>query len=293
MAAPQATGSARTWTSAPANGMIAAKLDDYAALLEQQQANPFRVRAYQRAAKVIGALDRPVGDILAGEGVDGLIALPGVGTAIAGAVAQLASTGVWPQLERLRGALNPEALFRTLPGVGPRLARELAEEMHIDSLEALEIAASDGSLDRARGWGPKRVAMVRAALAERLGRVRPRGQSEPRPSVALILEVDAEYRRKAAAGALRLIAPRRFNPSGEAWLPILHAERGPWRFTAAFSNTARAHDLHREHDWVVIYHQLDSTPEGQSTVVTETSGPLAGRRVVRGRERECETLTLP
>jgi hypothetical protein len=287
--APAATISPRASPGMPENRAIAAKLDEYASLLEQQQANPFRVKAYERAAQVIAGLDRPVGEILTGEGQEGLTSLPGIGIAIAGAVAQLARTGHWPQLERLRGTLEPEALFRTLPGVGPRLARGLAEDMELDTLEALESAASDGSLDEAKGWGRKRVAMVRAATAERLGRVRlkARGEPSPRPDVELILDVDREYRQKAAVGTLRRIAPRRFNPAHEAWLPILHTERGPWSFTALFSNTAQAHELVRTGDWVVIYHHTEAAPEGQCTVVSETHGPMAGRRVVRGREAEC------
>jgi hypothetical protein len=272
----------------PENRAVAAKLQEYASLLEQQQANPFRVKAYERAALTIAGLDRPVGEILASEGQEGLTDLPSIGVGIAGAVSQLVRTGRWPQLERLRGTLDPEALFRTLPGVGPGLARGLAEEMHLDSLEALEAAASDGRLDRVKGWGRKRVAMVRAATAERLGRtrMRARGEGAPRPGVDLILDVDREYRQKAASGTLRRIAPKRFNPTHEAWLPILHTERGPWSFTALFSNTAQAHSLERTGDWVVIYYHTDAAPEGQCTVVTETHGPLAGRRVVRGREAE-------
>ena len=46
------------------------------------------------------------------------------------------------------------------------------------------------------------------------------------------------YREKAAAGRLVKIAPRRFNPSRVAWLPILHTERGPRHYSALFSNTA-------------------------------------------------------
>jgi hypothetical protein len=279
----------RATVGVPENRAIAAKLEEYASLLEQQQANPFRVKAYERAAQVVAGLDRSVAEILAAEGQEGLTALPGIGLAIAGAVAQLVKTGRWSQLERLRGALEPEALFRTLPGVGPRLARGLAEEMQLDTLEALESAASDGSLDQAKGWGRKRVAMVRAATAERLGRTRlkARGEQSPRPDVDLILDVDREYRQKAAAGTLRRIAPKRFNPTHEAWLPILHTERGSWSFTALFSNTAQAHDLDRTGDWVVMYYHTDAAPEGQCTVVTETHGPSAGRRVVRGREAEC------
>jgi hypothetical protein len=103
----------------------------------------------------------------------------------------------------------------------------------------------------------------------------------------MLLDVDAEYRDKAARGQLPRVAPKRFNPAGDAWLPVLHATRGPWHFTALFSNTARAHELGRTHDWVVIYFYDDEHAERQHTVVTETRGPLVGKRVVRGREAEC------
>jgi hypothetical protein len=124
---------------------------------------------------------------------------------------------------------------------------------------------------------------VRELLAARLGRV-------PRPSTLapldppeenLLLAVDAEYRSRAEAGTVRRIAPRRFNPSGEAWLPILHLERDGWAFTVLFSNTAQAHALGRTLDWVVIHYERDGH-EGQATVVTETRGPHRGQRVVRG-----------
>jgi hypothetical protein len=106
----------------------------------------------------------------------------------------------------------------------------------------------------------------------------------------MLLEVDREYRERAVAGNLRKIAPRRFNPTGEAWLPILHTQRDDWHFTALFSNTARAHELAKTDDWVVFYFHTDQGPEAQRTVVTETYGPMAGRRVVRGREGECAEL---
>ena len=101
----------------------------------------------------------------------------------------------------------------------------------------------------------------------------------------MLLEVDAEYRRRAAAGTLRRIAPRRFNPDGVAWLPVFHDERAGWSFNALFSNTARAHELGKTDDWVVIFYERGKD-EGQCTVVTETHGPRAGQRVVRGREGE-------
>jgi len=67
---------------------------------------------------------------------------------------------------------------------------------------------------------------------------------------------------------------------------VLHTEREGRSFTALFSNTARAHELGLERDWVILYHERDGH-EDQCTVVTERHGPLAGRRVVRGREGKC------
>jgi len=107
------------------------------------------------------------------------------------------------------------------------------------------------------------------------------------PSVELLLDVDREYREKAKAGTLRRIVPLRMNPEGKAWLPVLHARYGAWHFTALFSNTERAHELHRVYDWVVIYYSGADGEDGQATVVTEKRGALTGKRVVRGREPEC------
>jgi hypothetical protein len=54
-----------------------------------------------------------------------------------------------------------------------------------------------------------------------------------------------------------------------------------------FSNTAQAHHLRKTGDWVVVYYHQPDREEGRATIVTETVGALRGRRVVRGREREC------
>jgi DNA polymerase (family 10) len=86
---------------------------------------------------------------------------------------------------------------------------------------------------------------------------------------------------------LPTIAPLRFNPGNRAWLPVLHMKRGDWHFTVLFSNTAKAHELGRTHDWVVLYFDDHDHAERQRAVVTEPRGVLAGRRVVRGRENEC------
>ena len=68
------------------------------------------------------------------------------------------------------------------------------------------------------------------------------GRSAVDASVELLLKIDREYREKAGRGA-GTIAPERFNPEGEAWLPILNGARDGWAFTALYSNTKLAHDL--------------------------------------------------
>jgi DNA polymerase (family 10) len=275
--------------SESANQLIGDRLREAADLLEQQAANPFRVRAYREAAQTVAALREDLGRIYDGAGVEGLEALPGIGPRIAAAIAEMLRTGRWSQLERMRGTLDAEKLFRAIPGVGAALAQRIHDTLHVDTLEALEVAAHDGRLAGVPGIGPRRAAALRAAVGGMLGRsrLRLREHAGPEPPVAVLLGVDREYREAATAGRLPRIAPRRFNPSGEAWLPILHTERDHWQITALFSNTARAHELGKTRDWVVIYFHTDTQAEGQRTVVTETRGAQANRRVVRGREEEC------
>ncbi|MBL8351682.1 MAG: DNA-binding protein [Burkholderiaceae bacterium] len=265
-----------------------------ALLLEAQGANAFRIAAYRRAADLLEEQRPDLRAVFERDGLAGLDALPGIGTGIAGAVAEMLATGHWRQLDRLRGGADGEALFRTIPGVGPALARHLHEALGIDTLEALELAAHDGRLERLPHLGARRAAAIRAALGEMLDRRRAlqrRAAARPaglEPPVALLLDVDREYRQGAEAGRLPLIAPRRFNPGNAAWLPVLHTARDDWQFTALFSNTARAHELGRVHDWVVLYCEDKDHGARQYTVVTPAGGPLAGRRVVRGREAECQ-----
>lgn len=267
---------------------IAQRLRDMADLLEAQDAGPFRVRAYRRAAETVLSEDQPPAEILHSSGVEGLTDLPNIGAGIASAIEEMVTTGQWSQLERIRGEADPEQLFRNIPGIGPELARSIHEELHADSLEALEIAAHDGRLETVPGIGPRRADSIRESLEARLSQRRRRGPpGRDEPPVSVLLQVDEDYRRQAEAGNLRRIAPRRFNPEGKAWLPVMHADREGWDMTVLFSNTARAHDLGRTRDWVVIYFSRDGGPERQRTVVTETSGPLEGRRVVRGREGDC------
>ncbi len=281
--------------SPPTNEDIACALEDLASLLEGQDANPHRVRAYREAARTVRSLPRAAAEILAEGGRKALEELPGIGKSISGAIEEKVRTGRIPMLERLLGSSAPEDLFMLVPGIGEDLARRIHEELEVETLEDLEAAAHDGRLARVEGFGDRRVRAIQDVLATMLSRSARRGAGRAgcdgmpapsRPTVSEVLAIDERYRLAAQAGSLRTIAPRRFNPEGKAWLPILHVEDGGWQWTAMWSNTARAHQLGRTHDWVVVTCERDGD-EDQCTVVTETRGPLAGRRVVRGREAEC------
>lgn len=288
----------------PKNTDITAALDRIADLLDVQGANSFRVDAYRRSAQQIDKQTRQVAEWVLEADCRELESLPAIGERIAAIICEFVQEGRIGLLERLEGETAPEDLFKTVATIGPELSRRIHMELGIETLTELESAAYSGQLARVPGIGARRSKAIRdsvGALLNRSGRRRAirhwriagndkEGISAIRPSiepsVQTILKVDDEYRQKASSGQLRTIAPRRFNREGKTWLPILHTESKGWHFTALYSNTARAHEMGRIKDWVVIHFDRDGT-ENQATVVTELSGPLKGRRVVRGREQEC------
>lgn len=278
----------------PTNHDIAAVLDRIGDLLEAGEENPHRVRAYHSAANLIDQTADPVAEWAMAENRRALMDLPGIGEGLTNLIIDYVKTGESDLLRQLEERANPEAVFMQVPGIGETLAGRIRAELDIDTLEELELAVHDGRLAAVDGFGPDRIKAVQTSLAGRLSdsaRRRARQRADPdeqpgEPSIALLLDIDAEYRRRAAAGDLPTIAPRRFNPEGKAWLPLLATKREGWSFTALFSNTARAHEAGKTDDWVVIYFERAGQEEWQRTVVTETKGPLEGRRVVRGREVE-------
>ena len=289
------------------NEQIADILERVADRLEAQHANIYRIDAYRAGAAVVRSHETSIQDLALTEGRKGLDALPQIGASLAASIEEIAHTGRLRMLERLDGTLSSVELLKTVPGIGDELAERIHQELDIDTLEALEVAAHDGRLDAVAGFGPRRLEAIRDILATMLARSS-RGRArrfdelrragaqvvtpetaEERPNVRLLLEIDRQYRDKVEADELPRIAPQRNNPTGAAWLPILHIYEDGWHFTALFSNTDRAHELGRVRDWVVVYFERDGH-EGQCTIVTEYRGPLTGKRVVRGREDEVAAL---
>lgn len=269
---------------------IAGRLDEVASIFAEQGANRFRVQAYRNAANALRSLPDSVAEIFRREGMEGLERLPGVGASIARAIRDILLHGRLAMLDRLRGEGETIAILASVPGIGRKLARRFHDDLGIETLEEFELAAHDGRIEKFPGIGAKRLARIRDSLAQRLGRIRRRAVvpvPTRLPPVAELLDIDREYREKAAAGKLTQIAPQRFNPKRESWLPILHTMRNGRHYTALFSNTAHAHKLTKTRDWVVLFCDNGDT-EHRFTVITSEFGRLQGERIVAGREPECE-----
>ncbi len=177
------------------NGAVAARLDDVGDLLEGQGANPYRARAYHRAAATVRTLQTPLSEILHSEGASGLTELPGIGDSIARSVQHLLATGELPILKRLQGGRSTgAAVLTTVPGVGHKTAARIHAELGIETLADLEIAAYDGRLARLPGMGRKRLRAIRESLAGRFRR---------KPVLHAFVAAEAELQRLLSRNCCR------------------------------------------------------------------------------------------
>ncbi len=146
------------------NADVAAVFEEIADLLEIENANPFRVRAYRNAARLIGDLNRELADMLA-QGAD-LTELPGIGADLAGKIREIVSSGASAMLVKLRKRTPPALIeLLKLPGLGPRKVKALYQELDIHSLDQLARAARDGRIRNVRGFGAKTEAKILDAIA--------------------------------------------------------------------------------------------------------------------------------
>ncbi len=147
------------------NAEIAALFDQAAELLEIKGDNPFRCRAYCRAARLIEGLPKSVTSLLkAGED---LSELPGIGKDLAGKIAAIVTTGKFDLLESLKHELPGDlGEIAALPVLGPKRVKLLYDKLGVRSIEDLHRAAKAGRLCELRGFGPKSEAKLLAALTK-------------------------------------------------------------------------------------------------------------------------------
>jgi DNA polymerase (family 10) len=152
------------------NADIARCFEELADLLELRDENPFRVRAYRNAARVVGELRLDIAQTLAKGGE--LPRLPGIGEDLAGKIAEIAATGTCKLLEQQRRRFPPGITeLLTLPGLGPKRVRALIGE-GIKSLADLERAARGQRLRELAGFGEKTESRILEAAAARASKAR-------------------------------------------------------------------------------------------------------------------------
>jgi putative hydrolase len=274
------------------NNKIARLLDDAAELMERLGAGLPRAGQFRRAAGALRSLPRRVTE----DDLSATTGRPGVSPAATRAIVEILRTGTFEKLRTLRTEVDAARLFSIVPGIGRKLARRIQRELCIDSLEELERAAYDGRLAGMSNVGRRRAEAIQDSIASvmtqrakrRLRHARSSDSTAPamEPHVALILDVDEEYRAAASDGGLRTVERRR--PGGWEYVsvPIIETVRGQWYFTAVYADVRTAAEPEADYARVRVSYSLDGA-EGECLVTTASSGEIAGKRVVVGREVEC------
>lgn len=136
------------------NADIAAIFEEIADLLEIEGANPFRIRAYRNAARILGNLPQEARALV--ERGDDLTRLPGIGTDLAGKISEIVSTGHCSMLDRLQRELPPAVTeLLKIPGLGPKRVRALYHDLDVQTVAQLQRAAEGGRIRALHGFGVK------------------------------------------------------------------------------------------------------------------------------------------
>src|SRR5438552_6003003 len=151
------------------NPDIARLFDEVADLLEIQDANPFRVRAYRNAARTIRDFPEPIAE-LARSGAKDLTEIPGIGDDLAEKITAIVTTGELPLRKQLAAKL-PAGLLDLLriPGLGPKRVKLLYKKLKVKSAADLEKALAAGKIQKLKGFGPKIEEKMRAGLGQAQG----------------------------------------------------------------------------------------------------------------------------
>jgi DNA polymerase (family 10) len=146
------------------NAQIAATFELLADLLEFQSSNPFRIRSYRNSARIISDMSESIATIVV-ESPQRLTKLDGIGKSIAEKCVTLVQTGGLPQLDELRKKI-PETVLQLLriPGMGPKKAAILYQQLNVKSLDDLKMACESGQVRSLSGFGEKTEQTILANL---------------------------------------------------------------------------------------------------------------------------------
>jgi DNA polymerase (family 10) len=189
------------------NSEIAGMFEQLADLLEIREENPFRIRAYRNAARVIRGHPKPMSDLV-DAGAD-LSELPGIGKDLAGKIETILRTGKLPLLEQVRARVpTPLVELTRIEGLGPKRAKRLYRALKIRSLEDLQRAARSGRIRELEGFGARTEQLIaqraaravsaerRVVLADAEGTAGPLVEYLRRASGVRAVEVAGSFRRR-------------------------------------------------------------------------------------------------
>ncbi|MFI5371529.1 MAG: DNA polymerase/3'-5' exonuclease PolX [Candidatus Eisenbacteria bacterium] len=135
------------------NADIARVFDRLATMLEIDGANPFRIRAYREAARIVESHPEAMESLISGEGA--LEGIKGIGKDLAQKIRDLVGTGTTALYEEMKGKVPVEVVELTeLQGLGPKRVKTLMTELGVRSRADLEKAAHAGKLRELPGFGP-------------------------------------------------------------------------------------------------------------------------------------------
>jgi DNA polymerase (family X) len=181
------------------NAQIAEMFTRLADLLEIEEANPFRVRAYRNAARIIAAQSKSVADMV-NQGA-GLTDLPGIGKDLAEKIRQIVTTGVLVQLQEMESQTPPELTrLMRIAGLGPKKVKVLYTTLGITSVEALKKAAEEEKIRELKGFGQKTEERILAEIG--------REKKEKRFELAVVEEIAETLvtRLKESSGVIEAVA---------------------------------------------------------------------------------------
>ena len=132
---------------------IASALEQVAVLLELDGANRFRVIAYQNASRALASLEE---DLLTVVKEERITDVKGIGKGLGGLITEAVLQGTWGDLPSLYEKIPPGLMeIVEIPGLGPKRARTMYEELGVDSVEALKVACETGHVAPLSGFGEK------------------------------------------------------------------------------------------------------------------------------------------
>jgi DNA polymerase (family 10) len=184
---------------------IAQLLREFAGRASLRGGNPYRAKAYARAADSLAALVVPLGQVIA---AGQLTEIPGIGEAIADIITKMYRTGTHPSLEAMRKEIPAGVLeMLAVPGLRPDKVLKLYKELRITSLAGLEQAAREGRIKSVKGLG----GALQAKILQNLEIMRSGEGRRPMHRAAILLEsaerslqqAHPELKRITLAGDLR------------------------------------------------------------------------------------------